>query len=295
MRILIISLMFITSLFSVERMENLNLKINNDEFIYKERLINQELFGKKFKKIVGVKSYFLYNEFIVEDTLLNITIVYKNTNGNMVPKKIQFIIKKNSKGAPSIYKFIEPIELDSIIKEKFDKIKELNCDISNSDKENCYFIPKHMNSSSYAKVVNFLKDSYNFKLRLEINNTRLIKEVLNTQKLYILLDENNEPDISTIDFMGGVGDAKLLFDFKKGLVLSKSKMFKRSDGLKDDINRITIIQNNFVKPKYTPSLFLQIIEEEDVFNIDIKDKNGVNKKVKIKDFYFIKLKLKLKK
>jgi len=284
MRILIISIMFITSLFSVERMENLNLKINNDEHIYKERLINQELFGEKFKKVVGIKSCFLYNEFIVEDTLMNVRISYIKAN-NRVEKKIQFIIKKNSEGSPSIYKVRDPINLDSLIKQEFDNIKNKNCTLSNFDKENCYFIPTHMNSN-YDNVVNFLKDSYNFKLRLEINDPSLIKQMINTNKLYLsFVDDDIE--INTIN----EGESKLFFDFSKGLVSSKNKDFKNS--VVNNINKNSFIHEKNIKPKYTPSLFLQIIEEEDDFKIYIEEDSDL-KELTIEDFYFVKVKIQMK-
>lgn len=51
----------------------INFKIDNDQLVYKQKIIENELFNKQFNNIAGFKNYIFYNELLSSDLFLNFT------------------------------------------------------------------------------------------------------------------------------------------------------------------------------------------------------------------------------
>ncbi len=76
----ILFIFFIFSAFLFSSDIKFNYKINNDEFLYKKRIMENELLEKKFDYIVALKSFLMYNEYISSNLFIHFKLKDKNDN-----------------------------------------------------------------------------------------------------------------------------------------------------------------------------------------------------------------------
>ncbi len=284
-KIFIIITLLNTFLFALQT--NFEYKVENDEFIYKKRIMDKELLEKDFNSIIALKSYLIYNELTSSNIFIHFKI--KDTAGNSYTQ--QFIVRQNSSGTPSMYELLPAatIDLNHFIQGK----------VGNDDTlKDKYFLPKMFD---YTTIDKFLNYTYYHTLKFIIkDDPTVIQPRVNTYGFYVNVDALGKPTIKTSN-TNPINDATqettldaLLFSFSSGMNMSKRIPFR--DELKgtssEIINRNKLNIDKNLDIQMSPSL-LSFVRQGDNFSfvfytVDIFTGVETKNEIVVEEFYLIK-------
>lgn len=294
----ILFIFFIFSAFLFSSDIKFNYKINNDEFLYKKRIMENELLEKKFDYIVALKSFLMYNEYISSNLFIHFKLKDKNDNYYFQ----QFVLVQDNAGTPLLYEVIPDkiLKLDDFIKDTFTPEKE-------PDLETKYNLPAFV---TYDSMEKFLTYSYTHTLKIVLRKDKVLERRLNTNSFFLVL-QGDTPVIKTnnigapnFNIKGEQLDNKF-FSFSDGFSTPKRSDFRNSSqasivATEDYINNKSLIYDKSVNVATSPA-FLKLIGNEDNFQFTfnsystdedlnlVKDTNNIT----IEQFYIIKAEIDL--